>query len=132
MSPLSPNKNLVIGKLTIVDGASEALTNGIIYEGFSYDYDVTRTDSNAPESSVAYQWSANPSEIDGNPVEFSHPTALKTRVTVPNLRRDPNNPDNVIQESIRIRCTARAIKDIDLTVEVPDRSFSTYRQIQSP
>lgn len=115
MSPLSPNKNLVIGKLTIVDGASEALTNGIIYEGFSYDYEVTRTDSNAPESSVAYQWSANPSEIDGNPVQFSHPTALKTRVTVPPLRRDTN--ELPIQESIRIRCTARATKDIEKFIE---------------
>ena len=115
MSPLSPNKNLVIGKLTIVDGASDALTNGIIYEGFDYDYEVTRTDSNAPESSVAYQWSSNPSEIDGEDVVFSHPTALKTRVTVPPLRRDADG--NPIQESIRIRCTVRATKDIEKFIE---------------
>ena len=115
MSPLSPNKNLVIGKLTIVDGASDALTNGIIYETFHYDYEVTRTDSNAPESSVAYLWSSNPSEIDGEPVLFSHPTALKTRVTVPPLRRDANGKP--IQESIRIRCTVRATKDIEKFIE---------------
>ncbi len=122
MSALSPNKNLVIGKLTIVDGASETLTNGIIYEGFDYDYEVTRTDSNAPESSVAYEWKANPSEIDGNPVIITHPTAMKTRITVPDLRRDNNG--NPIQESIRITCYVRATKDVEKFLE-PQKNIST-------
>ena len=122
MSPISPNKNLVIGKLTIVDGASETLTNGIIYEGFGYDYEVTRTDSNAPESSVAYEWIANPSEIDGEPVKISHPTATKTRITLPDLRRDSEG--HPIQESIRITCYVRATKDIEKFIE-PQKNISS-------
>jgi hypothetical protein len=122
MSPLSPKKNLVIGKLTIVDGASQELTNGVIYEDFDYDFEVERTDSNAPESSVRYEWSCTPETVNGQPIVFSNPTSTKTRVRVPKLKRDGSG--NPVLQSMRIFCRVHATKDVESFLE-PSKSTDT-------
>lgn len=124
MSPLTPKKNRVIGKLTLLDENDNPFRYKEVYEDTLYRVRVERTDSTAEESLIAYSWKAVPPEIDGFPVEISHPTAAATSVIIPPLRRDANGDISGDLRAVRIQCDVRAIDKIDTFIE-PFKSINT-------
>ena len=114
MSPLSPKKNRVIGKLSLLDENDNPFRYQTVYEDTLYRLKVERTDSTAEESLIEYSWTATPPEINGVRVNFSHPNASATSVVIPALSRI----DGVVaQQSISLACTVSAIDKIETFIE---------------
>lgn len=115
MSPLSPTKNLVIGQLSILDQDGQPFKAKVVYEDTLYTLQVRRTDSNASEKLVKYEWRSIPETIAGQPVRFSSPTATLTKVEIPPLGRDASG--DIIAQSVRIYCKVTAIDKVDSFIE---------------
>ena len=122
MSPLSPVKNRVIGKLALLDENDNTFRYTQVYEDTLYRIRCERTDSTAEESLIGYSWTATPPSIDGVPVKFSHPSAAETSVEIPPLRRDSDG--NVLQQQVSITCTVSAIDKVETFIE-PTKKINT-------
>jgi len=125
MSPLSPKKNRVIGKLALLDENDNPFRYQSVYEDTLYRIKVERTDSTAEESLIGYSWVAQPSSIGGVPVVFSHPNAAATSVEIPPMVRINGVAK---QQSIRIVCKVSAIDKVDTFIE-PSKSVDTGQLI---
>ena len=122
MSPLSPSKNLVIGQLSILDQDGQPFKAKVVYEDTLYTLQVQRTDSNAAEKLIKYEWRSIPETIAGQPVKFSSPTGTLTKVEIPPLGRDSSG--NIIPQSVRIYCKVTAIDKVDTFIE-PTKEVNT-------